>query len=80
MAGTHTFVVKVPEFKVYFVENGRTKFSFPVVVGKKELANSQFFLLKKWKYGWVLNSPPLEMFPRINHGQRKGERDFPKIY
>ncbi len=47
MAGTHTFVVKVPEFKVYFVENGRTKFSFPVVVGKKELANSQFFLLKK---------------------------------
>lgn len=30
------FLVNVPEFMVYFVENGKTKFSFPVVVGKKD--------------------------------------------
>jgi murein L,D-transpeptidase YcbB/YkuD len=29
------FLVNVPEFMVYFVENGKTSFSFPVVVGKK---------------------------------------------
>ncbi len=30
------FLINVPEFMVYFVENGRTSFSFPVVVGKKD--------------------------------------------
>ena len=29
------FLVNVPEFMVYFVENNQTKFNFPVVVGKK---------------------------------------------
>jgi len=42
------FFVNVPEFKVYFVENGRTKFSFPVVVGKKNWQTPIFY--SKMKY------------------------------
>lgn len=30
------FLINVPEFVVRFVENGKTRFSFPVVVGKKD--------------------------------------------